>query len=154
MPRYESEINLLPSGEVVVVTKSHGREPGNEYFATTERTYPSVAKLRRSLAREKLRSELLVHGSQAAYIGGGGAALSALYRVYPYNEVTLSEVSQFVTGTILAVIGNRWQKHEEINQLKVDSRIRAFNTVFPDLKPIPLGFKDYLATIRIPFVYR
>ncbi|MDO8576958.1 MAG: hypothetical protein Q7R82_01305 [Candidatus Daviesbacteria bacterium] len=152
---YESEIKFIEGGEVIVMTKGNHQEAGG-YIEETKRWYPSTTKLRESLVREKLRAQLLVYGSNALYVGGGGQSLIALLDIYTQNQLTRSEVTQFGVGVVLAVIGNRLLKYGEEKVEKVDSRIKSFNTTFKDtnLKPIPLGFRDYLTTSRIPFFHR
>lgn len=146
---YESEIILSPSGKVTVVTTGKESRREENYSSTyqeiTTKQHPSVEELRKAITREKLETESLrVFG----VIMLGAGTWMTVTSLFNHTE---PDYKGILSGFVALAIGHSAWKEGQGDKPKVDSRIQAFNRDLPDLKPIPLNIKDYLAK-RIPFL--
>lgn len=148
MIRYESEINLLSGGEIQVITKGRGWQNQTDYLEEMSHTYPSTTDLRKGLIREKFLMEITRWTGYALDYGGLASLISTplfinrMLGIDPYQQITVSFFAH--------IYGERLSKDVGKEKPKVDSRIKAFNKTFPDLKPVNFSPREYLSTISLP----
>lgn len=163
---YESKINFIPKDQlddysddeaevsnhnVEIITKDwHVLRDGKNLGEHTEETrlvYPSVEELRKSLVKRKFHSQILSQSGRLAEYTGAALWLTAGC----VTSTSFTSVSQLLLGSSLYLGGILIQKQRG-KESEVNSQIRAFNKTFRDLKPVCFSPRDYLSTIRIPFL--
>jgi|GEM_PF-2832891 hypothetical protein len=151
MVNYDSEINLLPNGEVLVTTKGNSFGSLNnihleDFQEETSYRYLSVDELRASLVREKFQIDILKRGGGWVPSLGIGLFATSVVDNNPFTRMI--EIS---VGYSLVYYGALLKKHGEENKPQTDSRVKAFNETFPELKPVKFSPREYFSTMRLPF---